>query len=81
MQYHGTLMNGSVFDSTQSRGAPAELKLGNIVPGLREGLQLMQEGAKYKFYLPPSLAYGAQERPGIPANSVLIFEIELLKVK
>jgi len=81
VQYHGTLLNDSVFDSTKVRGAPAELKVNGIVQGLKEGLPLMKEGAKYKFYLPPELAYGAQERPGIPAHSTLVFEIELLKVK
>ena len=81
LQYSGTLMNGSVFDSTRARGAPAELKVSGTINGFREGLPLMQEGAKYAFYLPPNLGYGAQARPGIPADSVLIFEVELVKVK
>ncbi len=82
IQYTGSLTTGAVFDSSKNRGpAPAELKVKDIVPGLKEGLELMPEGATYKFYLPPELAYGAQERPGIPAQSVLIFEVELLKIK
>lgn len=54
--------------------------LHGVIKGWQEGLQLMKEGAKYKFYIPSELAYGSMDRPGIPGHSVLIFEVELLKV-
>lgn len=82
VHYHGTLTDGTVFDSSVERGQPAEFPLNRVIPGWTEGLQLMGEGAKFKFTIPSELAYGAQSpSPSIPANSTLIFEVELLDVK
>ncbi|HHX34249.1 MAG TPA: FKBP-type peptidyl-prolyl cis-trans isomerase [Gammaproteobacteria bacterium] len=81
VHYHGTLIDGSVFDSSIDRGEPVEFPVGGVIPGWVEGLQLMNVGEKYKFYIPSELAYGAQSpTPTIPANSTLIFEVELLEV-
>ncbi|MDY7218675.1 FKBP-type peptidyl-prolyl cis-trans isomerase [Denitrificimonas sp. JX-1] len=81
VHYHGTLIDGSVFDSSIDRGEPIEFPVGAVIPGWVEGLQLMNVGAKYKFYIPSDLAYGAQSpSPAIPANSTLIFEVELLDI-
>ncbi len=78
--YKGMLQGGQVIDSTVS-GTPASIALQSAIPGVAEGLQLMNEGAKYMFYLPPELAYGSQGLPPqIPPNSVLIFEMELVSV-
>jgi len=81
--YHGTLLDGTVFDSSVERGEPTEFPLNRVIPGWTEGLQLMKEGAKYKFYIPTELAYGKNVRPGSPyeANMALIFEVELIEVK
>jgi len=79
--YNGTLIDGSVFDSSVERGQPAEFVLNQVIPGWTEALQLMKEGGKMRIYLPPDLAYGSvSPGPGIPANSVLIFDIELIDV-
>lgn len=83
VNYEGKLIDGTVFDSTaQHGGQPAEFPLNQVIPGWTEGLQLMGEGAKYRFYVPSNLAYGEQGAPqgGIEPNSVLIFDVELLKV-
>ncbi len=80
VHYRGTLLDGTQFDSSYDRGEPAEFPLNGVIPGWTEGLQLMKEGAKYKFYIPPDLAYGEAGRPGIPPNSLLTFEVELLEV-
>lgn len=81
VHYHGTLIDGSVFDSSIDRGEPIEFPVGAVISGWVEGLQLMNVGAKYKFYIPSDLAYGAQSpSPAIPANSTLIFEVELLDI-
>ena len=81
MHYQGTLIDGSVFDSSIERGEPVEFPVGGVIPGWVEGLQLMNVGSKYKFYIPSELAYGAQSpTPAIPANSALIFEVELLEI-
>lgn len=81
VHYHGTLLNGDVFDSSISRGKPAEFALNRVIKGWTEGVQLMKEGAKYKFYIPSDLAYGDRAMQGIGPNSLLIFEVELLEVK
>jgi FKBP-type peptidyl-prolyl cis-trans isomerase len=78
--YHGTFINGKVFDSSVDREEPAVFPLNRVIPGWTEGLQLMQVGAKYRFWIPSDLAYGPDGRPGIAANSVLVFEVELLDV-
>lgn len=80
--YHGMLLNGEVFDSSVDKGRPIVLAVNRFIPGWIEGLQLMKEGAKYKFWIPEGLAYGARppQGSGIPPNSALIFELELLKV-
>jgi len=83
VHYTGTLTNGKKFDSSVDRGQPAVFPLNGVIPGWTEGLQLMSEGAKYKFFIPGSLAYGPQPPPGsnIEPNAVLIFDVELLKVR
>jgi FKBP-type peptidyl-prolyl cis-trans isomerase FkpA len=80
VHYTGTLINGTKFDSSVDRKEPAEFPLDHVIPGWTEGVQLMNVGSKYKFYLPSELAYGAQGAGSIPANSVLIFEVELLSI-
>ena len=82
MHYHGTLPDGTVFDSSVEREQPATFGLQQIIPGWQEALPMMKEGDKWKIVLPPSLAYGEQGAGGdIGPNQVLIFEIELLDVK
>lgn len=78
--YKGVLMDGTQFDSSYERGQPAEFPVQGVIPGWSEALQMMKVGSKYKLFIPPELAYGASGRPGIPANSVLIFEVELLDI-
>jgi FKBP-type peptidyl-prolyl cis-trans isomerase FklB len=82
VHYHGTLTDGSVFDSSVERGTPAEFPVNRVIAGWTEALQLMSAGDKWKLYIPADLAYGAQSpSPKIPANSALVFEVELLEVK
>ena len=81
VHYKGTLVSGQEFDSSYSRNQPAEFPVNGVIPGWTEALKLMKSGAKYKLVIPPNLAYGEAGRPGIPPNSVLLFEVELLEVK
>jgi len=78
--YHGTLINGKVFDSSVQRGQPAQFAVNGVIRGWTEALQLMKPGAKWKLFIPAELAYGEQNIPGIEPNSVLIFEVELISV-
>ncbi|MFI1772057.1 FKBP-type peptidyl-prolyl cis-trans isomerase [Thalassobellus citreus] len=82
VHYHGTLTDGTVFDSSVDRGNPAQFGVGQVIKGWTEGLQLMPVGSKYKFYIPQDLAYGATPRPGgkIKPFMPLIFEVELLEI-
>ena len=81
VHYTGRLLDGKIFDSSVSRGEPATFPLNRVIPGWTEGLQLMKEGAKYVFFIPSDLAYGAQGAGrDIPPHSTLIFEVELIKV-
>ena len=81
VHYTGKLLDGTVFDSSVNRGEPATFPLNRVIPGWTEGVQLMKEGAKYTFFIPSDLAYGAQGVPNaIPPHSTLIFEVELIKV-
>ena len=80
--YHGTLIDGTVFDSSVERGEPAEFPLNAVIKGWTEGLQLMPIGSKFIFYIPSDLAYGeASPSPLIKPNSTLIFEVELLDIR
>lgn len=83
VNYKGTFTNGSTFDSSIDRGEPAVFPLNQVIKGWTEGLQLMNVGSKYKFYVPGELAYGAQGQPqgGIGPNQVLVFEVELLSIE
>ena len=82
VHYHGTLTDGTVFDSSVERGEPSEFGVGQVIKGWTEGLQLMKPGAKYKFFIPQELAYGAQQRgQHIKPFSALVFEVELLEVE
>ena len=80
--YEGTLINGQVFDSSYQRGQTATFGLNQVIAGWTEGLQLMQEGAKYRFFIPYHLAYGERGAgQSIPPFATLIFDVELVKVK
>ncbi len=81
VHYHGTLLNGQVFDSSVERGEPISFPLNQVIAGWTEGVQLMSIGSKYKFFIPADLAYGDQAVGTIPAGSTLIFEVELLDIK
>jgi peptidylprolyl isomerase len=83
VHYTGTLTNGTKFDSSFDRGQPYEFELGtgNVIQGWHEGFATMKVGGKRKLIIPPNLAYGAQGRPRIPANSTLLFDVELLEIK
>lgn len=80
VHYKGTLTNGEQFDSSYDRGQPAEFPVGGVIPGWTEALQLMKVGGKAKLFIPPELAYGPSGRPGIPPNSVLLFDVELIEI-
>ncbi len=82
VHYHGTVIDGTVFDSSVERKQPAEFGVSQVIKGWVEGLQLMKIGAKYKFFIPQELAYGFQGRmPKIKPFSMLIFEVELIEIK
>ncbi|MEO2173568.1 MAG: FKBP-type peptidyl-prolyl cis-trans isomerase [bacterium] len=81
VHYEGSLINGTVFDSSIERGSPVEFGLSQVIPGWTEGLQLMKEGGKTRFFIPSELAYGAAGSGNIPPNAVLVFEVELIEVK
>ena len=79
--YHGTLIDGTVFDSSVQRGKPATFPLNRVIKGWTEGLQLMPVGSKYRFFIPPDLGYGdRQVSAQIGPNSTLIFDVELLSI-
>jgi FKBP-type peptidyl-prolyl cis-trans isomerase FklB len=79
--YHGTLIDGTVFDSSYQRNQPADFGLNQVIAGWTEGVQLMKEGAKYRFYIPYHLAYGEHGAGNaIPPYAALIFDVELLSV-
>jgi FKBP-type peptidyl-prolyl cis-trans isomerase len=81
VHYHGTLINGTVFDSSVERGESIEFPLNGVIAGWTEGVQLMAIGDKFRFFIPADLAYGdAQSSPLIPPGSTLIFEVELLSI-
>ena len=80
--YHGTLINGEVFDSSVDRGEPVTFPVNGVIQGWTEALQLMSVGSKYKLYIPPYLAYGERgSGPKIGPNTTLVFEVELLEIK
>ena len=79
--YEGTLIDGTIFDSSYETGDTVTFPLSNVIPGWTEGLQLMPVGSTYKFYVPSNLGYGARATGPIPANSTLIFKVELLAVE
>ncbi len=81
VHYTGSFLDGKIFDSSVQRGQPIDFGLNQVIPGWTEGVQLMREGAKYKFYIPYQLAYGERGYAGaIPPKSDLIFEVELIKI-
>jgi FKBP-type peptidyl-prolyl cis-trans isomerase len=81
VHYHGTLIDGTVFDSSVDRGEPIDFPLNGVIAGWTEGVQLMSPGDKYRFFIPADLAYGdSQASPLIPPGSTLIFEVELLDI-
>jgi FKBP-type peptidyl-prolyl cis-trans isomerase len=83
VHYRGTVLNGTEFDSSYKRNAPANFEVGHVIPGWNEALQLMKPGAKWRLFIPPQLAYDLRPPPGsgIPPGSMLLFDVELLSVK
>jgi len=80
VHYHGTLVDGTVFDSSVERGETLSFALNRVIPGWTEGLQYMSKGSKFKFYIPSELAYGPRNAGKIPPHSTLIFEVELFEI-
>ena len=81
VNYKGTLVDGSEFDNSYKRGEPLSFRLDGVIPGWTEGLKHVKKGGKIKLAIPPALAYGENGVPGIPANSTLVFDVELLDIK
>ncbi len=81
VHYHGTLIDGSVFDSSVQRGETISFPVNGVIPGWVEALQLMTIGSKWKLFIPSELAYGNRAQGPIPAGSVLVFEVELIGIK
>ncbi|MEI8634516.1 FKBP-type peptidyl-prolyl cis-trans isomerase [Vibrio sp. PP-XX7] len=81
VHYHGTLLNGDVFNSSVDNRKPITFSVKQVIKGWQEGLQLMVVGQKVRFFIPPALAYGNRRAGKIPPGSVLIFDIELLEIK
>jgi FKBP-type peptidyl-prolyl cis-trans isomerase FkpA len=81
VNYRGTLLDGTEFDSSYKRGQPATFEVDHVIPGWTEALQLMKPGSKWSLFIPPQLAYDLRSRPPIPPGSALLFEVELLSVK
>jgi FKBP-type peptidyl-prolyl cis-trans isomerase len=81
VHYRGTLLDGTEFDSSYKRGQPVKFAVNGVIRGWTEALQKMKVGSKWQLFLPPDLAYGEQSPPGIPPNSVLVFEVELLSAE
>jgi len=81
VHYHGTLLDGTVFDSSVERGEPISFPLNRVIPGWTEGVQLMKTGDKMRFFIPADLAYGNRSAGKIPPGSVLIFDVELLAIE
>jgi FKBP-type peptidyl-prolyl cis-trans isomerase FklB len=81
VNYRGSLLDGTEFDSSYKRGQPATFPVGGVIPGWTEALQMMPVGSKWKLFIPSALAYKEQGNRGIPPNSTLIFEVELLDTK
>ena len=80
--YHGTVIDGTIFDSSVQRGVPATFPLNMVIKGWTEGLQLMPAGSKFRFFIPPHLGYGERQVSAvIGANSTLIFDVELISFK
>jgi FKBP-type peptidyl-prolyl cis-trans isomerase len=81
VNYKGKLLDGTEFDSSYTRGQPATFPANGVIKGWQEALVMMRPGAHWELFVPPELAYGPAPRPGIPANSALIFEVEVLSAK
>jgi FKBP-type peptidyl-prolyl cis-trans isomerase len=81
VHYTGELLDGTVFDSSRERGEPAAFPVNRVVPGFSEGVQMMKEGGRYKFWIPPELGYGEGGTGPIGPNELLVFDVELIEVK